>query len=287
MSVRIVRGVPALVIALGLSVGCSSSADSTGDSGSTGGSAGQGFGGSTAAGGGTTYAPPRCDQTCQDYLVAHGLNDTVWFLWNQNVAGRPSGMTSKTGTCSLSGTFTITGTDSVASNGITTTDMVFDLQACEHSGNLYSLALTGAVEMVGSFDSAQDFAALTFSASPLVASGELQLWDNPKIDQSCPVSFAQDGIGNGTLTGQVCGRKFNSKTAFDSSTGTSGGAGSSSTGGTSAGGGSSLGGSSGTGADCRCYCPDNSDCTGASSPNPCGVDADGIPEPCGCPVGCH
>ena len=38
------------------------------------------------------------------------------------------------------------------------------------------------------------------------------------------------------------------------------------------------------GGNCNCYCPDGTDCTGGKS---CGVDADGIPNACGCPVNCR
>ena len=38
------------------------------------------------------------------------------------------------------------------------------------------------------------------------------------------------------------------------------------------------------GGNCNCYCPDGSDCTGGKS---CGVDENGIPNACGCPVNCH
>jgi hypothetical protein len=38
------------------------------------------------------------------------------------------------------------------------------------------------------------------------------------------------------------------------------------------------------GGDCNCYCPDGRDCTGGQS---CGVDENGIPNVCGCPVDCR
>jgi hypothetical protein len=38
------------------------------------------------------------------------------------------------------------------------------------------------------------------------------------------------------------------------------------------------------GGNCNCFCPDGTDCTGGRS---CGVDENGIPNPCGCPVNCH
>ena len=37
------------------------------------------------------------------------------------------------------------------------------------------------------------------------------------------------------------------------------------------------------GGNCNCFCPDGTDCTGGRS---CGVDENGIPNACGCPVNC-
>ncbi len=39
----------------------------------------------------------------------------------------------------------------------------------------------------------------------------------------------------------------------------------------------------GGGGNCTCYCPDNAVCTTHAD---CGVDSYGIPNVCGCPVGC-
>lgn len=236
------------------------------------GGTGSGSGGSGAT---STYTPPRCDQTCQDYLVASGLDDTIWFLWNQKLAGHPSGTQDTSGSCPLGGTAHITGTDSVSSNGITTATMTFALAGCAHSASWYDLVFTGSVTMDGSFDGSTNYAAVTFDAPGLTTSGALEYFDNPSVTETCDVAFAQQGIGDGgSLDGRVCGRSFSSATAL----------------GAGAGGGSSTGGASGsTGGgtgSCRCFCPDGSDCTGATQANPCGVDSSGIPNVCGCPVGC-
>jgi hypothetical protein len=267
---------------VGVSTSGCSSADGAGDGAASGNGGRTGSGGSGGSGG--TYTPPTCGQTCQDYVVAHGVNHTAWFLWNQLVAGRPSGTKNTTGTCPLGGSVQITGTTGVSDNGINTADVVFALQGCSNSDAIYSLTFTGEVTMEGSFRSNSDFMAMTFTSPSLGASGALDVYDDPEIDETCEVTFAQNGTGeSGTLVGRVCGRQFNSETAFDqpSGTGGSGGSGSAGTSGSGAGAASGSGGN-----DCRCYCPDDSDCTNATEPNPCGVDADGIPEVCGCPIGC-
>jgi hypothetical protein len=212
------------------------------------------------------------------------LNNTVWFLWNQLVAGRPSGTKNTAGSCPLGGSVAITGTTSVADNGINTADVVFALEGCTNSNAVMSLTFTGEVTMEGSFRSDTDFMAMTFTSPSLQASGTLDYYDDPEIAETCDVTFAQNGTGeSGTLNGRICGRQFNSQTALDPSSGTGG----SGAGGSAGSGGSSGGAAGSAGNGCRCTCPDDSDCTGATVPNPCGVDADGIPEVCGCPIGCR
>jgi hypothetical protein len=251
----------------------------------TGGCSGSGDDGYGASGGssttsGNTYIAPTCDQTCQDFLVAYGLNDTIWFAWGQHLTGRPSGPQDVTGTCPFGGTVHIIGTTTV-SGGFDVVDLTFELASCANSDSVYDLTFTGSVEMDGSFDSDTHYSALLFSSTSLEVSGELDYYDQPQVDESCGLSCAQEGGGDSwKLKGQICGRTFNSETALDTGSETDGSTG-------SGGGGNSSGGSNGGGSNsCRCYCPDGSDCTGASEPNPCGVDEYGIPDACGCPVDC-
>jgi hypothetical protein len=233
------------------------------------GAGGSGF--STGGTGGNTYMPPTCGQTCQDFLVSYGVNDTIWFAWGQNLTGKPTGAQDSYANCPLGGTVHITGTTSV-SNGIDSADLTFDFSDCANSNTDYSLTFNGAVTMQGSFEATTQFAALTFSSAALTTSGGIKYLDNPQIGEACDLGCAQQGTGDAwQLSGQLCGRTFDSRTALD--TGTS----------TGSGGTTSTGGSSSA---CSCFCPDGSDCTGATQPNPCGVDSNGIPEACGCPVGC-
>jgi hypothetical protein len=268
----LVRG--SLLVALGAVLSSTSGCVNTDYSGSGG-----------ASGSSGEYTPPTCGQACQDFAVAYGLNDTLWFLWNQLVAGRPSGVEDTTGVCPLGGTVHITGTTGVSDTGISTANLVFDLADCANSDTLYDFSYTGEVTMVGSFQTATDFAAMTYGSVSLEAAGTVSYLDEPAVSESCGTNFAQEGSGDAwRLAGRMCGRPFDSDTALDPYAQGSGGSGGS--GGSSAGT-SGRSGAGGTGNDCRCFCPDNSDCTNATEPNPCGLDADGIPEACGCPVGCR
>lgn len=206
---------------------------------------------SGAGGSQPVYMPPRCGQTCQDYLVGLALDDTVWLLYNQNIAGMPAGANDKSATCPLGGTAHITGTTAVASNGITTLHLVFDLSSCQNSGSLFSLTFTGSVSMDGTFqNAATKFTSVTFSASSLQATGSLKIYDDPAIGETCDVAETQqDSSGSGTIDGRVCGREFSSANALSVSTSSgSGGSGGNGGGTGAAGAGGSIGISGGGGA---------------------------------------
>jgi hypothetical protein len=265
-------GLLALVVA-GPSTACSLTDAST----PSGSGASNGYGGSS-----TTYVPPKCDQGCQDYLVAWALDDTLWFAWNQKLAGQPVGMQDATASCALGGTVHITGSDAVTPSGATTTDLVFSFEDCANAREAYDLTFTGEVTMEGTFDPDIEFAALTFAVPALEVRGSLKILDDPPIDQSCPVNFGQQGTGEAfELAGRICGRSFDESSLDRGGSSNDNGSGGSSNGS----GGSNA--ASGSGNDCTCFCPDGRVCTGVQGSNPCGVDADGIPEPCGCPVDCH
>jgi hypothetical protein len=205
--------------------------------------------------------------------VAYAVNDTIWFAWGQNLTGRPTGTQDVWGACPLGGSVHITGSNT--NSGVDVVDLTFDFANCHNAASAYDLTFTASVAMHGAFDSNTQIAALTFNTSSLEAAGSLDYWDTPQIAETCDLASRQEGTGDAWhLTGQLCGRPFDSETALDAPGGNTGSGGASSgTGGSSSG-------------SCSCFCPDGRDCTGATTANPCGYDANGIPEPCGCPVGC-
>jgi hypothetical protein len=175
-----------------------------------------GTSGQTDAGVYTPPPTPTCGQRCQDYLVGLGLDSTIWLLYNENVAGTPSGNTDRTGRGPLGGSVHITGTTSVAADKTTTLHLVFNMTSVANSSSDYSLTFSGTVAMDGTFQTgANKFTAITWSTSSIAIAGSLQFLDNPAIDETCDLSETQqDSSNTSTLDGRLCGRDFNSDTAL-------------------------------------------------------------------------
>jgi hypothetical protein len=194
---------------------------------------------------GNTNTAPTCGQTCQDYLSGLAVADSIWLLYNQNVAGKPAGSVDQAGSCPLGGTVHVTGTTAVNA-GVNTVHLVFDLAHCHNSASLYSLTFNGLVNVDGTFKGGADkFTAVTFSSATLALEGGLDFFDNPALDATCELAETQQGSGDTEeLNGRLCGREFSSSTALKNP-----GTGSAGSGGTSAGsGGSGSAGGAGTGA---------------------------------------
>jgi len=149
-----------------------------------------------------------CDQTCQDNYLAYGVLDTCSFLWNQNLAGHPTGAQDVTAGCSLGGTAHITGQTSFDDyNQINSVDLVFDLAGCGHSDKGYDLEFTGVLHWVGTF-SPSGFTAMTTSSDELDFSGTVGGSPEVDVDDTCAVSLSVQGDDSETATvdGEICGR---------------------------------------------------------------------------------
>lgn len=196
----------------------------------------------TGGAGTLQQTPPRCDQTCQDDVVAYAIDNAGWLLYDQNVAGQPSGNLSKMGSCPLSGTLAVTGTVNTASNGVTTTDLTFDLEGCAVAAASYTLTFTGTLHMTGTYTSLVQN-DITFESSSLGIVGQLKVLDDPSVNETCAAALTDtwDHDPNDTtwLNGVVCGRSAGSSGSTSWSSGGSGG--------TSGGGGSTSTGTGGTG----------------------------------------
>lgn len=177
-----------------LLAGCSSTDGNSSNSGSTGSGTSGGL---------------QCDTACQDGQVAYAVDSTAWLLWNQDIAGMPSGNIDRMAPCPLGGTTHITGTTSVASNQVNTADINFDLSGCANSGPSFSLTFIGALKMHGTFGG--NYAnAVTFSSASLSTAGTIKEYDQPQVNETCPVSVTDTYNAMQTnqiwLNGTVCGR---------------------------------------------------------------------------------
>jgi hypothetical protein len=190
-------------------------------------------GGTGSGGTGAMQAPPRCEQTCQDDDVAYAIDNSGWLLYNQDVAGQPAGNLTRTAPCPLSGTAAISGTINTASNGVTTTDLTFDLQNCGIAAASYTLTFTGSLRMSGTFTSNVQN-DITWSSNSLAIAGQLKVLDDPSVNETCATSMTDtwnyDPNSTTWLNGLVCGRSAGSTGSTTSGSGGSGAGGSSSTG---------------------------------------------------------
>ena len=153
--------------------------------------------------------PPQCGQACQDNNVGYAVDNAGWLLYNQIVAGKPAGNVNVTASCPLGGTVAVTGTVNVASNGVNSTQLTFSMTDCGVSAKTFSLTLTGALQMTGTF-TGKSQNDITFSSSNLALVGQLNILDDPSVNEQCAVSMTDtwnyDPKDTGWLNGLVCGR---------------------------------------------------------------------------------
>jgi len=166
--------------------------------------------GDAGAAGAAATMPAICNQTCSDDATGYALDDTMWLLWNENIAGQPSGAQSTQAQCPLGGTAMITGTTTVASNSVNTIHLMVNLSACQNSNAAYRLAFTGMVSWDGTF-AAGSPNAVTFKSSALTVSGTINEYDMPAVMETCDVAITDkyDKSANspkGWLSGELCAR---------------------------------------------------------------------------------
>lgn len=151
-----------------------------------------------------------CNQSCQDNVVGYALDETLWLLWNEQLAGRPSGNQDTTAICPLRGTAHITGTTGVATNGINTANLTFELSDCSNSNSSYSLSFSGTVTWNGTFSSTSAN-AISFRSNSLTLAGTVKRNDSPTVSETCAVAltdtYDKSTPGQrGWLDGELCGR---------------------------------------------------------------------------------
>lgn len=99
----------------------------------------------------TEIPAPVCDQACKDEHLAYGFVDVLWFIWNQNIAGQPTGTKDFTVVGPQGGTAHVTGTTEVANNGINTLHLTLKLTNCKGIKEKYNFTFNGTVTADGTF----------------------------------------------------------------------------------------------------------------------------------------
>jgi hypothetical protein len=162
-------------------------------------------------------APPPCDQLCKDNIALRSLRETMRWIYNQRLPGRPVGMQDASADCIMNGTImngTVQITGDAGSNpdqGATIVDLSFVFNACyyapfknaTHDRN-YAMTLTGTVTESGILSQQP-----TSTTSLIIRGDDFSFEgtvDDPAVDYretGCAVDVAQNG---NAVSGTICGR---------------------------------------------------------------------------------
>ena len=181
--------------------------------------AGCGSSGSSGGGsGGSSSSSKTFSQEQIDSDVVWGIGELITDIFNQNLAGKPSGPVNlQSVSCPLGGTVTITGTTSVSSsNGIDSVDLYYTMSNCidtKIGSNTIALTISGTVEETGSFSGNTNigYENLSFRSIgdlTIVGTDTNPLYTTAVINEQCSYSetiSSADGT-SGTTSGIICGR---------------------------------------------------------------------------------
>lgn len=148
------------------------------------------------------------DQQREDDMVVYAALDTTNFLFNQNLAGHPTGAQDLTVPCPLGGTVHITGTTSADTQTlIDTVDLVYSMQACANVGSGYDLVFSGDIHAQGSFRST-GYKAMTKQSLALTFAGTVDAGATVTVGETCELAINETGedFGGSSVIGKLCGR---------------------------------------------------------------------------------
>ncbi|MFC1611347.1 hypothetical protein ACFL6C_10330 [Myxococcota bacterium] len=157
-------------------------------------------------------------QSVVDEDVVWTVIATIGDIFNQNIAGRPSGAQDVNANCPLSGSAHIVGTVTVSTDtGITATGLTYDLTDCGNTKTCaddkctINLTLTGSLTEAGSWNNTTGFLSRSMQSDSLTMSGTASrdIFLDATIDQTCAFSGSvtrDAGSTSGSTVGQICDR---------------------------------------------------------------------------------
>ncbi|WP_394828137.1 hypothetical protein [Pendulispora albinea] len=161
--------------------------------------------------GGTTPAPPPCDEVCQESIALRGVRETMKLVFNLTLQGKPVGEHDRTIPCPLGGTARIFGTaTSNPVQGATEVHLTYVLDHCaylekdEEPRQNYSLTTTGTIRQNGTIAvQPSTTSALVMKSDAVTVVGTVHAPPHDYRAEACPAELAQNGA---RLSGKFCQR---------------------------------------------------------------------------------
>lgn len=140
-------------------------------------------------------------QGSADYNTAIAIVNSLVYLYNTNLVGKPSGVQNQIGLpCPLGGTVDITGSTTVSN--VMVLDLTYGMTSCGIIDSDFTMTYSGDITEVGSFDSNAGNISRQFTSSQLSFSGTAY---GSAVGGSCLVAIVWN---YDDISGLICGRGF-------------------------------------------------------------------------------
>ena len=124
--------------------------------------------------------------------ISRSITSCITDIYNQNLAGKPSGTQNITTEGPLGGTVIITGSNSVTDDGLNSLDFSYELQNVKYIyvSQYYTTEITinGTITEKGSFNNDDKVKSLSYKSSNIQIVGSIYYTENEKIKREINLS---------------------------------------------------------------------------------------------------
>lgn len=124
--------------------------------------------------------------------ISRSIVNCISDIYNQNIAGKPSGSQNMTVSGPLGGNVTITGSNTVDDNKTNSLDFLYTLESVKYIyvSQYYTttLTLTGAISETGSFNNNENYLSINYKSENLKVVGLIHYTKNEKIARDINLS---------------------------------------------------------------------------------------------------
>ena len=124
--------------------------------------------------------------------VSRSITSCITDIYNQNLAGKPSGTQNISAEGPLGGTVIITGSNSVSDDGLNSLDFSYELQSVKYIyvSQYYTteITITGTITEKGSFKNDDNFKSISYKSTNIRITGSISYTENNKMTREIDLS---------------------------------------------------------------------------------------------------